>query len=62
MTNLFRYFFCPKDVESKYSILVFDKDGKPFMPLTDFYHNEKKRIADSSALSYLNVLLPFFRF
>jgi hypothetical protein len=57
----YRYFRCPKGTASRYCILVFDSAGKPFMPLTDFYDHEKGRIAESSALNYLNILLPFFR-
>ncbi|QRG70828.1 site-specific integrase [Brevibacillus choshinensis] len=54
------YEYCPEGVKSKYSLLVFDHQDQPFLPLTDFYHDCKGRISDSSALSYLQTLLPFF--
>ncbi|WP_310336717.1 tyrosine-type recombinase/integrase [Paenibacillus sp. 2003] len=51
---------CPQGVESKYSILVFNDKNEPFMPLTDFYFYQQKRISESSALSYLVSLERFF--
>jgi integrase len=52
--------WCPKGVESKYSLLVFDSDNQPFMPLTEFYYYQRKRISESSAASYLGTLERFF--
>ncbi|MFJ7731437.1 tyrosine-type recombinase/integrase [Lysinibacillus sp. NPDC097231] len=52
--------YCPKHIESKYQLLVF-KDNEPFIPLTDYYHDCLGRIDKSSAISYLNCLLPFFK-
>ena len=52
--------YCPKNIESKYQLLVF-KDNQPFIPLTDYYHDCLGRIGKSSAISYLNCLLPFFK-
>ncbi|WP_422121655.1 tyrosine-type recombinase/integrase [Peribacillus frigoritolerans] len=52
--------YCPKDVESRYELLVFNCQDQPFLPLTEFYHDCLGRIDKSSALSYLNCLLPFF--
>jgi hypothetical protein len=54
------YVYCPDGVESRYELLVFDHEDHPFLPLTDFYHDCKGRISSSSALSYLQCLLPFF--
>ncbi|MGX5625261.1 hypothetical protein [Bacillus cereus] len=42
------------------SLLVF-KENHPFLPLTDYYHECLGRIDKSSAISYLNCLLPFFK-
>lgn len=46
--------------ESKYEVLVFDADYKPFQPLTVFYDDQKKRLATSTLKGYLNALIPFF--
>ncbi|MED3729004.1 site-specific integrase [Priestia filamentosa] len=54
------YIYCPKDIKSRYHLLVFDRQNQPFLPLTDFYHDYKGRISESSALSYIQNLLPFF--
>ncbi|WP_235616327.1 hypothetical protein [Lysinibacillus parviboronicapiens] len=47
-------------LKSKYQLFVF-KDNQPFIPLTDYYHDCLGRIDKSSAISYLNCLLPFFK-
>lgn len=60
MIGRYTYIRRPPGIESRYSLLVIGPDRKPFIPLTDFYQHEKGRIAESSALNYLNVLLPFF--
>lgn len=60
MSSSFTYFSCPDGVESRYELLVFDHNNQPFLPLTDFYHDCIGRISKSSALSYLQCLLPFF--
>lgn len=57
---MYWYEYCPKNVESKYQLLVF-KDNKPFLPLTDYYKDCLGRIDKSSATSYLKCLLPFFK-
>ncbi|MCY9588263.1 tyrosine-type recombinase/integrase, partial [Paenibacillus alvei] len=41
-------------------MIVFDKNKKPFMPLTQFYHHQIKRVSETSALTYLTVLERFF--
>lgn len=60
MVNKYRFFRCPPNTNSKYSLIVFDFNGTPFIPLTEYYHDEKGRIAESSITNYLNSLLPFF--
>ncbi|MBD5798680.1 integrase, partial [Bacillus pseudomycoides] len=41
-------------------LLVFNASNEPFLPLTDFYDDVSRKISESSALSYLQCLLPFF--
>ncbi|MBY0160181.1 site-specific integrase [Cytobacillus firmus] len=60
MLGRYRIFRCPPNIDSKYSLIVFDYNGSPFIPLTEYFHDEKGRIADSSIINYLNILLPFF--
>ncbi|WP_427110284.1 tyrosine-type recombinase/integrase [Lysinibacillus xylanilyticus] len=57
---MYWYEYCPEHIESKYQLLVF-KGNQPFLPLTDYYHDCLGRIDKSSATSYLNCLLPFFK-
>ncbi|HHT7007657.1 MULTISPECIES: tyrosine-type recombinase/integrase [Bacillus cereus group] len=57
----YKYHYCPKGIESRYELMVFNGDNDPFLPLTDYYHDCIGRIAKSSTLSYLKCLLPFFR-
>ncbi|MGG0276533.1 tyrosine-type recombinase/integrase [Bacillus rhizoplanae] len=54
------YKFCPKNVKSRYELLVFDRNLQVFLPLSDFYDDAKKRKAKGTALTYLKCLLPFF--
>ncbi|KZR59359.1 tyrosine-type recombinase/integrase [Pseudobacillus badius] len=60
MVSKYWHRYCPEGVESRYELLVFDHKDQPFLPLTDFYHDCIGRIDKSSALSYLQCLLPFF--
>jgi site-specific recombinase XerD len=60
MDSKYTYFYCPKDVESRFELLVFDGDNQPFLPLTEHYHDCIGRIDKSSAISYIQCLLPFF--
>lgn len=60
MIKKYRFFRCPPNTNSKYSLIVFDYNGTPFIPLTEYYHDEKGRVAESSITNYLNSLLPFF--
>lgn len=52
--------YSPKHIESKYKLLVF-KENQVFLPLTEYYDDCLGRIDKSSATSYLNCLLPFFK-
>src|SRR5690606_38950613 len=54
------YGYCPNGVESRFELLVFDRQHQPFLPLTEYYHDCIGRISKSSALSYIRCLLPFF--
>ncbi len=54
------YEYCPDGVESRFELLVFDRQNYPFLPLTEHYHDCIGRISKSSALSYVQCLLPFF--
>lgn len=54
------YDYCPNGVESRFELLVFDRQHQPFLPLTEHYHDCIGRISKSSALSYVQCLLPFF--
>ncbi|MGE7947518.1 hypothetical protein [Lysinibacillus sp. NPDC093688] len=57
---MYWYDYCPKHIKSRYQLLVF-KAYEPFLPLTDYYHDCLGRVSKSSAISYLNSLLPFFK-
>ncbi len=41
--------FCPKGVNSKYRLIVFDDTKEAFIPLTEYYHDQVNRISESSA-------------
>lgn len=60
----FWFSFRPKSLRlvtsNQYSLIVFDPFDQPFSPLTEFYKEEVGRISQSSTLSYLYTLLPFF--
>ncbi|NBI30894.1 tyrosine-type recombinase/integrase [Chengkuizengella marina] len=60
MAKRFFHHFCPSDIQSKYSLIVFDDNKAPFIPLTEYYHWQIGRVSDSTALSYLNALEVFF--
>lgn len=57
----YQYHYCPEGIESRYELLVFNGKNEPFLPLIEHYHDCIGRIDKSFALSYLNCLLPFFR-
>ncbi|WP_025845697.1 tyrosine-type recombinase/integrase [Paenibacillus ehimensis] len=60
MLKRFTHYFCPTDVESRFSLMVFDDEKNHFVPLTEYYHYQIGRVSEGTALSYLNVLEPFF--
>lgn len=59
MVNYFHQ-YCPEGTVSKYRLIVFDDEKKPFIPLTEYYHHQITRIGESSVIAYLNALEPFF--
>lgn len=56
----FYHEYCPKGIESKYRLLVYDDEDNRFLPLTDFYHDQVNRISESSVIAYLHTLERFF--
>lgn len=60
MSKRFSHYFCPVGVESRYSLMVFDDEKNHFVPLTEYYQYQIGRVSEGTALSYLNVLEPFF--
>jgi integrase len=61
-TGHFRIVARPKDVESRFPLLVVDGEGKPHLPLTRFYDHIVRGMSDGAARTYLNALLPYFRY
>lgn len=60
MASKYWYDYCPDGIDSRYELLVFSSENQPFLPLTEHYHDCIGRISKSSALSYVQCLLPFF--
>ncbi|EJV56783.1 tyrosine-type recombinase/integrase [Bacillus cereus] len=60
MRDSYYHLRCPKGIQSRYKLLVFEPNNKVFLPLTDFYDDASRKISESTALSYLQCLLPFF--
>jgi len=56
----FFHVYRPEGVNSKYHLIVFEDTKEPFIPLTEFYHDQSNRISESSIIAYLNTLEPFF--
>ncbi|MCY9698126.1 tyrosine-type recombinase/integrase [Paenibacillus alginolyticus] len=56
----FFHVYRPEGVNSKYRLIVFDDSKEAFIPLTEFYNDQVKRISESSVIAYLNTLEPFF--
>ncbi|WP_322922262.1 tyrosine-type recombinase/integrase [Paenibacillus campi] len=61
MKNSYYHLYAPDNVESRFELLVFDEQGVVFLPLTEFYHEQKSKLSKSSALSYLSHLEKYFR-
>jgi site-specific recombinase XerD len=60
MKNNFFHRYCPKGVQSKYELMVFDDEFKPFIPLTDYYAYLMLRVSKGTALTYIVSLEPYF--
>lgn len=61
ISNTFTYYRCPAEVTSpNYPIIVFDIENSKFKPLTVFYKKILLQYPESTAITYLNCLLPFF--
>ena len=60
MPQQFRVVRRPEGVASRYAIVVVDYNGFPHRPLTTFYHELQHYIADGTARTYLNTLIPYF--
>ncbi len=58
----FRIVRRPEKVTSRYAAIVVDVDGKPHQALTVFYHEVSQGLADGTARTYLNSLLPYFSY
>ncbi len=52
----------PKDVSSPYALVVVDGSGVPHLPLTVFYHELQRSLAEGTAKTYLAALLPYFAY
>jgi len=50
----------PKNVSSPYALVVVDGSGIPHLPLTVFYHELQRFLAEGTAKTYLATLLPYF--
>ncbi len=59
-TGLFHAVPRPEGVTSRYSLVVVDSEGKPHLPLTRFYEKAQQGLADGTARTYLQALLPYF--
>ncbi|MCY9669214.1 hypothetical protein M5X11_30545 [Paenibacillus alginolyticus] len=52
----FFHVYRPEGVNSKYRLIVFDDSKEAFIPLTEFYNDQVKRISESSVIAYLNIM------
>ena len=50
----------PKDLSSPYTLVVVDGSGIPHLPLTVFYHEMLRFLAEGTAKTYLATLLAYF--
>jgi integrase len=50
----------PEDLSSPYALVVVDERGVPHLPLTVFYHELQRFLAEGTAKTYLATLLPYF--
>jgi integrase len=56
----FRAIRRPKALSSPYTLVVVDGSGIPHLPLTVFYHETQRFLAEGTAKTYLATLLPYF--
>lgn len=56
----FRVIRRPAHITSTFTLLVVDGNGQPHLPLTIFYHQLNQQLANGTARTYLNYLLPWF--
>ena len=61
-THAFRTVARPEGVSSRYALLVVDGDGRPHLPLTQFYHDTQQALSDGTSRTYLHTLLPYFTY
>src|SRR5438445_13019438 len=47
-THAFRTVARPAGVSSRYALLVVDGDGRPHLPLTQFYHDTQHALSDGT--------------
>lgn len=59
-THAFRTVARPEEVSGRYALLVIDGDGRPYLPLTQFYHDTQQALSDGTSKTYLHTLLPYF--
>src|SRR5260370_4570194 len=52
----------PGGMASRYPLIVVDSNGLPHLPLTQFYHIAQQFLADGTARTYLQTLLPYFTY
>jgi hypothetical protein len=62
ITHSFRTVERPEGVSSRYALLVVDCDGKPHLPLTQFYHDIQQALSGGTCRTYLHTLLPYFTY
>src|SRR5438874_12272965 len=58
----FRVVRRPEGVVSRYAIIVVNNNGLPHRPLTIFYHELQQYVANGTARTYLNTLIPYFSY
>src|SRR5258708_15599693 len=52
----------PGDVASPFAYAVVDGEGLPHLPLTEFGQALRDELAEGTARTYLNVVLPYFAY
>jgi integrase len=52
----------PPGITTPFTHVVVDTQGMPHLPLTEFFHDLQKGHGDTTARTYLNILLPYFTY